>query len=285
MKSGDIPFCVLIPSRGRADILRKTLMKMPFLNAKGVYFGIEHREVEAYQAVLLVGAPESKVVVYHNPTGSVAVAREALRKIAVGAGKWRYAVVTDDNATYTEQSLQNLVAATAEYTRFFSRACTMAGMHNTAAHFDRNLITKKMKVGGYFSYPNVAMIYQCYPMSLYKDYVYPEDAYGLDDRHFYLWAITQGIRDFRVCMDAPFNKSRYQPGGQGSLEERAEKCGHAIARLATDFPRMVGSTGTLRLPWQAILTMADGNWTGDRLVGGAMRKETAVIRKTLRIKR
>lgn len=284
MNIGGIEFCVLIPSRGRASILAKTLKKMPFLNAEGVYFGIEHRELEEYQHVLLA-APKAKCVVYNNPTGSVAVAREHLRKTAVGAHKWQYAVVTDDNATYTIDALQGLVAATAAYKAIIGRTCIMAGMHNTAPHFDRNLITKKIKVGGYTSYPNVAMIFQCYPMYVYVAYHYPEDAYGLDDRHFFLWAIDSGISDFRVCMDAPYNKSRYQPGGQGSIDERMEKCGKAIARLATDFPRYVGANGTLRIPWQFILKMETGGQTADRLVGGSMRKEAALVKPKMKIRR
>jgi hypothetical protein len=281
--NGAASFCVLIPTRGRADLLAKTLKKMPFLDDTGVYFGVEERERKSY--AYLDRLKRATVIAYDNPAGSVAVARERLRHVAVAAGKWRYAVVTDDNAAYTVDSLQTLVAATAAYERTLNKPCVMAGMHNTAAHFDRNLIPKKMTVGGYRSYPNVAMIYQCYPMSLYKDYVYPYDAYGLDDRHFFLWAIKQGIREFRVCMDAPFNKSRYQPGGQGLIAERMEKCGHAIECLARDFPALVGATGTLRIPWQFILKMADGTMTADRLVGGSMRKETALTKSKMRVKR
>lgn len=284
----DVPFCVLIPTRGRPDLLAKMLKKMPFLDAKGVFFGVQRDEHEAYTC--LHELTKAKVVLLSNPTGSVAVAREHLRRHAVmaaGAAGWQYAVVTDDNATYTAESLNALVAATAAYQKFLNgRPLVMAGMHNTAPHFDRNLIQKKMKVFGFTSYPNVAMIYQCYPMDIYARYTYPADAYGLDDRHFFLWAIAQGVREFRVCMDAPFTKSRYQKGGQGSIDERAEKCGHAIARLATDFPRYVGATGTLRIPWQFILNSeaAGGMHGADRLVGGSMRKETTIL-KSVTIRR
>ena len=283
-KSGTrIPFCVLIPSRQRAGILAKSLKKMPFLDDAGVYFGIERNEVDDYTC--LVGLTRATVLRYDNPTGSVAVAREWLRQRAAGDGKWSYAVVTDDNATYTAESLQTMVAATAAYTATLNKVCIMAGMHNTAAHFDRNLIEHKTTVGGYRSYPNVAMIFQCYPMSVYQRYTYPAQAYGLDDRHFFLWALHSGIRDFRVCMDAPFNKSRYQPGGQGSIAERMTKCGHAIEVLAHDFPTYVGASGTLRIPWQFILRMVEGNVTADRLPGGSMRKEDKLIKRKLTVRR
>lgn len=286
----DTPFCVLIPTRGRWDILAKTLKKMPFLDARGVYFGVERGEHPKYTC--LHDLRSAKVVLYDNPEGSVAVARERLRRRVIpgasGDEGWQYAVVTDDNASFTMESLNSLVAATARYEEHTNgRPVVMAGMHNTAPHFDRNLITKKIKVHRFTSYPNVAMIYQCYPMTLYTRYTYPPDAYGLDDRHFFLWAISVGVRDFRVCMDAPFNKSRYQKGGQGSIDERMEKCGRAIARLATDFPRYVGATGTLRIPWQFILQAEShaGPVTADRLAGGSMRKENTLIKQSLTIKR
>lgn len=288
----DIPFCVLIPTRGRWDLLAKTLKKMPFLDSRGVYFGVQNDEYAKYAYTCFDGLRHARVVAYDNPTGSVAVAREHLRKDVLRVAHVqmpKYAVVTDDNAIYTQESLNNLVAATSEYRRHLNgKTVIMAGMHNTAKHFDRNLIPKKLKVGQFTSYPNVAMIYQCYPMDLYARYRYPANAFGLDDRHFFLWCISQGVRDFRVCMDAPFTKSRYQPGGQGSILERADKCGQAIACLATDFPQYVGCTGTLRIPWQFILQMesSDGTFTADRLVGGSMRKEATVARSgTLRIKK
>lgn len=279
-----VNYCVLIPSRGRPDILAKTFRKMPFLDDDTTYIGLENKEREDY-ARAMPPLKKATVILYDNPAGSVAVAREVLRKTAVAVRKFDYAVVTDDNAVYTEQSLQNLVGATCLYHRTLQKMCIMAGMHNTAPHFDRNLIAKKMKVGGYVSYPNVAMIFQCYPMALYQGYSYPPDAYGLDDRHFYLSMIARGVRDFRVCMDAPFNKSRYQAGGQGPIEQRMEKCGKAIARLAQDFPRFVGATGTLRIPWQFILSMESGDMTADRLVGGSMRKEASLTVKKLKIRR
>jgi hypothetical protein len=237
---------------------------------------LERREWDAYAAVR---EEFSKVAwrgyspEFENPTGSVAVAREWLRRSAAGFVRYNYYVVTDDNAVHaSEQALVNLVRATDE---FPDDPVVMAGMHNTAPHFDRGKIKLAKTVNGLRSYPTVAMIFQCYPHALYSRYQYPVDAYGLDDRHFFLWCIANKVKHFRVCMDAPFTKSRYQEGGQGPVEERMTKNGLAIARLATDFPKLVGATGTLRLPWQFLLKMQSGH-TADRLVGGSMRKEEAL---------
>jgi hypothetical protein len=275
----DQKFCVLIPSRQRVDILRKSLQKMPWLNTPHTAIGFERDEADAYITMLHKTAPLVKVAIYENPTGSVAVAREQLRRIALLI-PYKYYVVTDDNAVHkSEHALHNLVRCAAEWP---TKPVIMAGMHNTAIHFDRTKLHLKKTINGLTSYPTVAMMFQVYDRALYKDYAYPADAYGLDDRHLVLWAIKRGVREFRVCMDAPFTKSRYDKkkgevaGGQGTIPERMHKCGLAIARLATDFPQYVGATGTLRIPWSFVLDMEDGH-TADRLVGGAMRKAEAIV--------
>lgn len=281
---GPVTFCVLIPSRGRAELLAKTLGKMPWLTGHDVIIGVENKEWDKYRSIIY-GARVGTFT-YDNAQGSVAVAREALRRHAMSMS-YDYFVVTDDNALHkSEAALHNLVRACAEY----PTPCIMAGMHGTAVHFDRGKIGKANIVHGLTSYPAVAAIFQCYPRALYKDYVYPPDAYGLDDRHYYLWLLSQGHTEFRVCMDAPFTKSRYQHGGQGNLNERARKCGLAIARLASEFPSFVGAMGTLRIPWQHIIKTVDdgGTITGNRLVGGSMRKESTLqhsTRLTIRRKR
>lgn len=278
---GPVTFCVLIPSRGRPETLAKSLGKMPWLNTSDTYIGFEHREESKYSGVLR--GTRMHLVRYPNPLGSVAHARERLRRYAMEDRKLTHFVVTDDNAVHrSEEGLHNLVRACAEW----PTPCTMAGMHNTAEHFDRGKLGQTKTRHGLRSYPSVAAIFQCYPRSLYESFTYPEEAYGLDDRYYYLWLLSQGHTAFRVCRDAPFTKSRYQPGGQGSLDERAEKCGRAIARLAGDFPKLVGAVGTLRIPWQHLIktVQAGGTITGNRLVGGAMRKEGTLQRSGMRIK-
>ena len=269
---GNIHYMVLIPSRGRPEILAKSLRKMPFLNSVSVLFGIEKKESDIYRKQVLERlVPQARHISYVNDKGSVAVAREQLRAAAIRHKQYDRFVVTDDNAVYTRKSLDNLVRASAEWP---TQPCIMAGAHSTAPHFDRHRIADSSQViSGLTSYANVGMIFQVYPRQVFEDFQYPFDSYGLDDRYFALWLIDQGVRDFRICLDAPFTKSRYQgTGGQGTTPERAWKCGKGIARLASDFPAMVGATGTLRIPWQLVFDMKGGK-VPDRLAGGAMRSE------------
>ena len=275
--TGHVTYTVLIPTRGRPALLARSLKKMPWLNDASVVIGVHDKDLDAYAEVRAAHRGIRWIGV-QNPTGSVAVARERLRTFAMRKAEADYYVVTDDNAVHaSEAALQNLIRCCHEYEHRVHQPVIMAGMHNTAIHFDRGKIGRAVNTYGLRSYPCVAMIFQTYPHDVYARYAYPADAYGLDDRHFFLWCIAQGITEFRVCMDAPFTKSRYQEGGQGSIRERMVKTGRAIARLATDFPELVGATGTLRIPWQFLLTMGR-NGTADRLVGGAMRKESDIVR-------
>jgi hypothetical protein len=285
----ELKTAVLIPTRGRADHVLKTWSKkMPFMNDGDVWLGIEWGEKNDYAKVREM-FPNVRAVYYTNTVGSVALAREQLRKKAMDFGTiqgnqftprnkgiYDWFVVTDDNATFTQESLHNLVKTSAAWYLEEKQHILIAGMHNTAPHFDRRLIEEKYNTLGFDSYPAVSMMFQVYPRALYWKYSYPTEAYGLDDRHLILWMIAhQGLHrnQFRVAMSAPFTKSRYQEGGQGSIEERAEKNGLAIAKLATDFPKFVGMAGTLKLPWQMIFKASLGDFNMDRLAGGAMRKE------------
>lgn len=269
---------VLIPTAGRARLLARALRgRMAHLDHEAVVFATHVDQFRDYQECIRL-TPRAHWYMVANPTGSVAVMREALRQVAVIDHGVDWFVVTDDNAVFTDTALHNLVECARCYPH---QPATVAGMHQTAAHFDRRLIaTTRKSFGGMDSYANVSMMFQVYPRSLYEEYSYPPDAYGLDDRHFYLWAVNRGVQHFRVCMSAPFNKSRYQEGGQGSIVDRAKKNGLAIARLATDFPELVGAAGTLRIPWQLILGMRAGV-TPNRLAGGAMRTESRMLTKHL----
>lgn len=291
-KSSYVRFCTLIPTKGRADMMRKMFTKMPWLVSLDTILGIEVGERKAYAEALAPYWGKIQVEFYRNPTGSIAVAREYLRAGAMEQG-FDYYVVTDDNAVHrSEEGLHNLVKATHACKDLYGPG-PVAGFHNTAPHFDRGKIGKAVTLGnGLRVYPAVAMIFQCYPHSLYSEYRYPADAYGLDDRHFFLWCLSKGVTQYHVCMDAPYTKSRYQEGGQGSLDARAMKTGLAIARLATDFPKMVGAVGTLRIPWQFLIESISkgGQFRGTRLVGGAMRKEaslqsTGTVRLKVKVKR
>jgi hypothetical protein len=145
-------------------------------------------------------------------------------------------------------------------------------MHSTAPHFDRNLILKKEVVDGWTTYPGIGFIFHAMPHAWYAKYSYPPGCFALEDRHMMLSAINAGHSEFRVCMDAPYSKSRYQAGGQGDINKRRWNCGRSIEQLAHDFPFDVGARGTFPLPWQMIMKLRSGVVV-DRLMGGAMRKE------------
>jgi hypothetical protein len=268
-------FAAMIPTKGRADRIQKGFKKMPFLNNERTYIGIEHREISSYTKFMEEN-PLCKYVFYHNPLGSVSFARQQLKCHADLNREHRLYIFTDDNAVFSEVSLYTLINAYKDFRVVHKRPCVMAGAHSTSEHFDRNSRKKMQTHEGTRSYPQPAMIFYCVEQRICKDYVFPHDTYGLDDRHFFLWLMKQGVRDFRVCPDAPYSKSRYQKGGQGTIDERMEKCGRAIEKIARDFPKWAGSTGTLRLPWKLILDSIDGK-TPDRLAGGAMRSETKLF--------
>lgn len=272
---------VCIPSAGRPEVLAKTLRLQPFLNRTSTFIGVDKREAKTYQTMLRDVAPGVRLVTYDNPLGSIAVCREHLRVAAIeaipgGRLEHRWVVVTDDNAVYSDSALKALVN-TSRY--WHEQPVIVAGMHGTAKHFDRHRLAEMEVCNGYPSYPQVAMIFQVYTAELYAEYTYPPDVYGLDDRHLAFWAIAKkGLRrsQFRVAMNAPYRKSRYQAGGQGDMRARARKTGLAIARCALDFPELVGTRGTLPTPWQVIFALVEGKHV-DRLASGSMRREDALI--------
>jgi hypothetical protein len=264
---------MLIPTRGRSELLRKTFAKMPFLDSPETFIGVEHDEFtkEGYR---WLQNTKVQVVLYNNKEGSVGIAREHLR-LAATAQKYDYYIATDDNAKYTEHAVNALVQST-EAWRVHSGKMTLAcGMHSTAPHFDRNLIARKQTIGGWTTYPGINFIFHCMPHDWYAKYSYPRGCFALEDRHMMLSAIHLGHSEFRVCMDAPYTKSRYQAGGQGDIKQRQWNCGRSIEQLAHDFPMYVGVRGTFPLPWQFILKLRGGA-TVDRLMGGAMRKGDAL---------
>lgn len=281
-----ISSAVLIPSRGRAQILAKTLARIPILNDGDTYLGIERCELSLYRELVLTRTGNRcKYVIYDNPEGSVGLAREHLRQYALN-GEYDWYVITDDNARFNEHAVNALVQSAEAWSIKAQAPVFMAGMHSTAAHFDRNLIKHAETVDGWRTYPGIGFIFHAVPHVWYSRYKYPEDCFALEDRHMMLTAIDRGMTEFRVCMDAPFSKSRYQPGGQGDLDKRRWNCGRAIERLAHDYPSMVGVRGTFPMPWQFIMSLRQGA-RPDRLLGGAMRKsEVLTAKKTgLRVRR
>lgn len=281
-----VSFAVLIPSRGRWDVLGRAFERMPFLNRPNVYLGVDTDEYREYTARLPARSLlRARIVNYSNKEGSVGFAREQLRKAAT-VDKYAWYVATDDNAKFTEESLIALVQSAEAWALKTEKLTFVCGMHSTAAHFDRTLIKRKETVDGWTTYPGINFIFHAVPHAWYAKYSYPRGCFALEDRHMMLSAIDAGHREFRVCMDAPFSKSRYQHGGQGDITKRQWNCGRAIEQLAHDFPAMVGARGTLPLPWQFIIKLRDG-MVVDRLSGGAMRKgaDLEVKPKTMTIRR
>lgn len=274
-------FAVLIPSRMRADILKKTLERMPFLNSQHTFIGIDHSETEDYTFLLHT---KIHIVTYDNSEGSVGLCREELRQRALmSSTRYQVFVATDDNARYTEDALRNLVLSQYEWEQHAGSATFMAGMHSTASHFDRNLIKQKETLYGLTTYPGIGFIFHAMSRAWYERYQYPEGCFALEDRHMMLSAIATGETEFRICMDAPFSKSRYQPGGQGDIKKRRWNCGRAIEQLAHDYPSLVGARGTFPIPWQFIMKLQAGA-SVDRLMGGAMRKAEVLTRSPMTVK-
>lgn len=281
---GRARFCVLIPTRGRAALVHKQLSgPMAHLIHPGVYYGVadEDPQRNAYRSLIseVAWGGWPYVVPVLDKVGSCGMAREYLRASIFQKPErhYDYAVMTDDNARFTRASLDALVSAAHVWNTEVGLTF-MAGMHSTAMHFDRNNIDKKEERHGLTTYPAVGFIFHCVPISWLRTYSYPGDCFALEDRHMMFTAIRAGCRSFRVCMDAPFGKSRYQEGGQGSITDRMWKCGRSIERLAHDFPTFVGARGTFPTAWKFIMEMADGQEV-DRLPGGAMRRADQLVQR------
>lgn len=266
---------VLIPSRGRPDILKRTIQKQPWLNSPDTFVGIEAPEMELYdkecfRRLGFKGTP----VFYDNPDRSIGLARERLRAAAVAVG-YDYYVATDDNARFTEEAFAALIRAAAE---FPVQPCMVAGFHSFMkfTKFNRTLPDRKT-INGLESFECVAAILTAVPHEVYSQYRYPDDAYALEDRHFVMWCLERGWTQWRVCIQAKYNKPRYQRGGSGSIEERQLRTGLSIARLATDFPKMMGISGAIRTPWQQLLQFARGKNFKTRPALGSIRRETDLL--------
>lgn len=263
---------ILIPTRGRVALLEKTFKRQPFLVDRDTWIGVPLDEYNDYRGLMEKYRGPNYIMV-DNLEGSVAIARERLRIAALkSARQYSWFVCTDDNARYTDHSLVALIQSAESWQVRTGRLTFMAGMHSTAPHFDRGAIAKTKEVkGGWTTYAGVSFIFHAIPRAWYENYSYPPGCFALEDRHMMLSAIAAGHREFRVCMDAPYSKSRYQPGGQGDIHKRRWNCGRSIEQLAHDFPLDVGVRGTFPTPWQMIIKLRDGA-SVDRLMGGAMRK-------------
>lgn len=257
MKIKTIPsnrFAVLIPSKGRPEELRKTLEAQPFLNRPNTFIGIEEEERKKYLKVRLA-FPHIIWITYINGVQSGTFAREMLRREAVRVGFSRY-VVTDDNTRYTETSLLSLVRASLIYP---VQPCIIAGMHGTAEHFDSGRIKGTMEVHrGLRFYKKRSAMFWVLPHSFYSKMRYIIDEGCMDDVQVTFAAFRMGITNQMVCMDAPFSKARYKPGGYGTISERVRKVGIAIQRFAKYYPEYMGKV-RVTFPWTQIEKSLEGD--------------------------
>jgi hypothetical protein len=240
-------YAVLIPSKGRPQVLLKTLQAMPFLNQPSTYVGIEANETKDYRRAR-VEFKRITWVRYTNPVGSGTFAREQLRQAAVAVGYKRY-VLSDDNTRFTEESLWNLVHASFVYP---TQPCIIAGMHGTAEHFDSSRIKSSIEHhGGLRFYKKRSAMFWAIPHKLYSKMEYTIDEGCMDDVQVTFAAFDRGITAQMVCMDAPFQKKRYAPGGYGGIGERVRKVGIAIQRFAKTHPQFMEKV-RVTFPWTQI---------------------------------
>lgn len=73
----------------------------------------------------------------------------------------------------------------------------------------------------------------------------------MDDVQVTFAAFDQGITAQVVCMDAPFSKARYKPGGYGGINERVRKVGLALIRFSQTHPQYMAKV-RVTFPWTQI---------------------------------
>lgn len=246
-------YALLIPSRGRAKVLRKLFEREPELAVPTTFIGVEEQETSDYvnQLDSFMGPTGLTMISYGNENHSCGWAREQLRLMSVRKG-FEFYVTGDDNMRVTAESIDRLVRCCAQWqTQGLS---IVSGLSAFKKYFDRNRRkTDPSTLGGFRTFEGVGMILMCIPHAIYKQYRYPEDMYAGEDRHLVLSAMELGVEHFRICEDATFDKRRHQAGGQGSAARRQFNQGKGYARLASDFPYVMGQSYAARpMRWSTI---------------------------------
>lgn len=242
-------YAVLIPSKGRPDVLMKTLEKQPFLNRDNTYIAVEEGQWSMYRHVRRQFS-NAVWISFKNAAASGCIARERLRKVATDIGYQRY-VPTDDNARYTERSLKNLIDSSFIYP---TQPCIVSGFHGTAPHFDSAKIRKAVKHGRFHFYHKWGAIFWAIPHSVYANMSYPADGGRMDDRFVSFAALKMGCTEWVVCMEAPFVKATRQKGGYSDAG-RTRMMGQSVVALARDYPEYMGKV-VISFPWQQIIETA-----------------------------
>ena len=282
-RRGSKRVAVLIPTRGRAALVAKQLQKMPFLNQRSTIYGVDVMEVADYTAAFsAVGlAINCTILPYDNAEGSVGFCREQLRRFAMRRGLhsgrgYDYFVATDDNCTFTEEALTNVVRCSAE---FPTQPNLTVGCGELMKYFLKGKETSlpdKRVIHGITSIRRVNHIFVCVPRFVYERFHYPSECLASEDRYLTMWALSNGVTEVRECLDAVYRKPRLQPGGTGGNDERMRATGLGFAKLAHDFPVFVGCTGNISLKWSYIMKLAQGFEFAGRLPGGGVKKEVEV---------
>ena len=229
---------VLIPTKGRPEALVSMFKRCPELNCSDTYIGIEPSEKELHVPWRRQYADKVSVIWIANPKGFVGNAREQLRHAVAKSGYKRY-LLTDDNSRFNSKSLQMLLLAQA------TEGCIMEGMGQPSLwHQDAIAAGKEYDISGqrFTTFVAYSTVHWVVPSSLYDEFTYPVDCFN-DDVYFALWSITtQGYTSFRMCLEAKYSKKRFEPGGNGSGNERLKKMALGMYQLATDFPQVADNT-------------------------------------------
>jgi hypothetical protein len=251
-------YAVMIPSAGRASVLFDTLKRQPFLNASNVYIGLQSEQLKEYRKVIKT-FDRCNFVTYQNPFGSTCVVREYLRQAAVHDGHDVY-ICADDNTHYQKQSLDNLVRASMVYNSGGRGPAVVGGMQGSTSmaakptRFDEAYAKKSgHTIDGLRFYRKIGMMFWAFPHELYSRIRYIEKPFpprvnpgAMEDHTAALGCLKLGCTTFVVCMDAPFQKKRFQKGGSGNPVARAQKIGHAWYRLGELYPDYMGE---VRMVW------------------------------------
>jgi hypothetical protein len=245
-KKGDVRACLLIPTRGRSELVLKQLSKMESSwNRSGVYFCIEKSEVKKYRKALQRLPKAEMIVIPTQKTPIIGNALESLRSHAVGRGVYDYYVFADDNCMFTREAFNCLVRACHEW----GKPVHMCGFHGTAKHFDARKIRTQLKNKlGLDTYPKFGWIFRCVPHAMVQNFCWPTDRVPCySDRYHTAYLLSKGFFEFRACVQSPFTKKRFVAGGIGERSDRRTTA-TGLAQLAGDFPQIFGPH-EVRIPW------------------------------------
>ena len=226
-------YATLIPTRSRPQSLLRMFSKCKVLNSTDTYVGIEKQEEYLYKEWRTDHGDKCNIVWISNPEGMHGNAREPLRKAACEVGYKRY-FSTDDNSNFSVKSLENLLLASE-----IEPDSTMSGIGQPPLWHAKNISEgNKYNLNGreITTFEAFSTVHWVIPDFLYSEFEYPKDCFN-DDVYFALWCISKKkFYNFRMCLEAPFSKKRFELGGNGTSQERLKKMALGMYQLASDFP-------------------------------------------------